>query len=155
MVCGTGNCDDGYIDLGVWYEFVGTCYICMNCIHQAAEVAGCLLPVEAATIRAAAERIGDQNTDLAKENEILRERLSIFDAAVRSAAATNDSTRSVLDSPVNSGNDSTTSSDGSVQPAITAGEPESKESVTEPRLTDTSESTESDGKSAKRVQFDL
>lgn len=40
MVCGNATCDEGYLDLNVFIDFHGTCYLCMNCIIQAGETVG-------------------------------------------------------------------------------------------------------------------
>lgn len=45
FVCGNGSCEAGYVNLGVWAEFVGNLLVCTPCLVQAAELAGCLAPI--------------------------------------------------------------------------------------------------------------
>lgn len=45
-ICGNGTCDDGYVDLGVFYDYEGTMYICMTCVFQIVAAVGCFTPEE-------------------------------------------------------------------------------------------------------------
>lgn len=46
MVCGNGNYDEGYVDLGVFYDFEGSQYLCGLCVTQAGETYGMFTPSE-------------------------------------------------------------------------------------------------------------
>lgn len=46
LACGSGNCDDGYVDLGTYFDYEGQMYLCLNCMQEAAEVAGMLVIAE-------------------------------------------------------------------------------------------------------------
>ncbi len=44
FVCNSGNCEAGYLNFGVWAEFIGNLLICAPCLIKAAEKVGCLAP---------------------------------------------------------------------------------------------------------------
>jgi hypothetical protein len=44
FVCGSGNSEAGYLNFGIWAEFIGNLLICASCLTQAAEKIGCLAP---------------------------------------------------------------------------------------------------------------
>ncbi len=74
-LCGSGNCQDGYLDFNLWIEFLGTFYLCVTCFDQAAKVANYLSPDEAEHIKALNESLGPELTStklqLKEANELL------------------------------------------------------------------------------------
>lgn len=89
MVCGNGTHPDGYVDLGVWYEYEGNCYICSLCLKQAAEVIGCLVPEEAKALQEAFSAMNDVLTTAELNLKVARERLAVYDDAIVRAARFN------------------------------------------------------------------
>lgn len=87
MHCGSGTCEQGYVRLGVWYEFEGEQYLCRNCCVQAAELLGCLTPDEAQHLQEQATMLAAQNEIATRELEDARERLVVFDRAISNVAA--------------------------------------------------------------------
>jgi hypothetical protein len=45
-VCGNGTHEDGYLDLGVYYDYEGQMYLCKTCATQAGETIGMYTPDE-------------------------------------------------------------------------------------------------------------
>jgi hypothetical protein len=139
-VCGNGTCIDGYINLDIWIEYYGQVYLCNNCIRQAIEVWGGLVPEEAKHLQETNETLATQNAELKERNELLSNRLRIFDSAVLDAATgagfgpiseqVSDGPERINDGPPN---------------AAGSGESESEESVKVERPSDTTESTVRDG----------
>ena len=74
-LCGSGNCDDGYLDVGIWYEYEGQQYYCMNCVLQIIAVAGGLAPEIAEhleeTNRGLATKVAALTQELEEANELL------------------------------------------------------------------------------------
>jgi len=87
IVCGNGNCAEGYVRFGVNLEFEGELYLCWFCVVQSAEILGCLIPAEATTLREIAEGVAADNTLLRNENEALNERFKAFDAILSPSLA--------------------------------------------------------------------
>jgi hypothetical protein len=83
MICGSGNCEQGYARLGVWYDFEGEQYLCRTCVVQVAELFNCLTPEEAEHQHEQASAIANENLQLRTELGVANERLSVFDAAIR------------------------------------------------------------------------
>lgn len=67
-VCGSGNCDDGYLDLGVYYDYEGTMYLCMTCAYQAGETVGLYTPDE---VKLTQQQLSDAMTQIAALTEEL------------------------------------------------------------------------------------
>lgn len=87
-LCGSGNCDDGYIDTGVWYDYEGQVYFCVTCGLQIASVIGCLSADETAHLQEllsnAAAELSSVKAELANANE----RLNGYDTLLLGALAT-------------------------------------------------------------------
>lgn len=66
-VCGSGNCEEGYLDFGTFVDYHGTFYLCMTCFEQSAAVAGFYSPEEVRT------QVGDMEQVLAKNTELIAE----------------------------------------------------------------------------------
>lgn len=66
--CGNGTCEEGYIDLGCFIEYVGTLYLCMPCALQVATTVGCATPEQIVLIE-------KQATKNEEELELLRKEL--------------------------------------------------------------------------------
>ncbi len=87
MVCGSGNCEEGYVNLGVFYEYEGTMYLCFNCLVQAAEIIGCLTPAEAKVNHELATDATSKNVELLEKLGVANERLAFYDGLVSGAFA--------------------------------------------------------------------
>lgn len=70
-VCGSGNCEKGYLDLGVFYDYEGQVYLCMICATQAGETIGLYTPDEV-------KQNVDLINELAAENAKLKEELNDY-----------------------------------------------------------------------------
>lgn len=82
FVCGSGTCDAGYVNMGVWAEMVGNLLICAPCLVQASELIGCLAPVIKNTMEAHVrdlqnyardleQKLTEQDADLAAYRRIM------------------------------------------------------------------------------------
>lgn len=72
MICGNGNCDDGYLDLGVFFDYEGTMYLCMTCARQAGETIGLYTPEEVKQIISHGEELATKVAELTSELEDAR-----------------------------------------------------------------------------------
>lgn len=79
MVCGSATYEEGYVDLGVWYEFYGNALMCGTCLTQAAELIGCMTASEVAHLREQAENVTNELEALKTELRVANERLDAFD----------------------------------------------------------------------------
>jgi hypothetical protein len=87
MVCGNGTCEEGYVQLGVWYDYEGEQYICRTCLVQAAELIGCLEPGEAQHLQGQATKLAEDNTRISHELAEANERLTVFNGAIASISS--------------------------------------------------------------------
>lgn len=122
MVCGSGNCEEGYVSLGVWYEFEGTQYLCRTCCVQAAEILGCLIPEEATVLQDLVEATTTELAAIKEELKDTHERLTIYDGVIARASAITGTSSS------SSGSGVSQDFDGSSEVAAT-GEPVTAEPV--------------------------
>lgn len=127
--CGSGNCEEGYVDLDRFIDYEGDSYLCMTCVRQMIEmVDGCLpedfmrlmqekLELEVA-LNTTSERLSDAN-----------ERLAVYDSVLANAVAsvTADDSSDTSDS-VQSESE-VLKADGQLELPIITGEPESEESI--------------------------
>lgn len=88
MVCGNGMCEEGYLDLGVFYDYEGTMYLCKTCCYQAGETFGMFTPDEVMTQQRLINTLSEDNDFLKKELEDARPIISVFKSAVADLAAT-------------------------------------------------------------------
>lgn len=72
-LCGSGNCDEGYVDTGVWIDYHGNVYFCMNCMRQIVGTIRALTPEEAQELIDQSNSVLAENAELTKEVEELRE----------------------------------------------------------------------------------
>jgi len=79
-LCGSGNCDEGYVDTGVWYDYEGQVYFCWNCCMQIAAVVGCLSADEHSQIRELLEDTARELKAVKAELETANEQLGQYDA---------------------------------------------------------------------------
>jgi hypothetical protein len=84
LVCGAANREDGYIDLGIWVEYVGQALMCSTCLTQAAELIGMMLPDEVAHIQNVAAQNLESANEAKEELEAANERLQAFDTLLTS-----------------------------------------------------------------------
>lgn len=78
MICGNGTCDEGYVRLGVFYDFEGEQYLCRTCVIQVAELFGCLTPEEAQHLQHQAELLAAENATINTNLGDAHERLRVF-----------------------------------------------------------------------------
>lgn len=148
MVCGSGNCDDGYLDLGVFYDYEGTCYLCMTCAYQAGETVGLYTPDEVASQLSLIEELRVQNAELTKELD----RVGPFVSAAEQFMRTTGTDLVAVDlgsrKAANEGKQYDQYDSSAVTEHADSGEPESKESVTESGPSDAERSELRDGNSS-------
>lgn len=82
-VCGNGNHEAGYLDLGVFVDFFGTIYLCMTCITQGAETVGMYTPDEVRHLQAQVEGLITDRDQLASELNDARSYIANFDDLLR------------------------------------------------------------------------
>jgi hypothetical protein len=125
IVCGNGNCAEGYIRFGVSLEFEGELYLCWFCVVQSAEILGCLIPAEAATLKEIAEGVASDNAVLRKKLEDANVRLSALDAILDRNFASLAGLSSLPDSSVSeeSGDESQASGGSDNEPSGPDSEP--------------------------------
>lgn len=123
-VCGSGSCDAGYVDIGVYFEYEGYVYLCISCLTQAAEAGGMLSIEQSQYLR-------DQNNELVAESKLLHdkmekalERLGHYDA--------------LLNDSISNSNLVNASSDHSNDEVLTEATGESTDSASEPTDDDVS-----------------
>lgn len=126
-LCGSGNCDDGYVSTGIYYEYEGFVYFCMNCAKQIAEAIGCLLPDEASHLREISEAVATKCSRLEEKNANLNDRLSAWNNIVAESIASG-----AVRAPVSEVEPNSNVSNLDVVTGPDDGESESKESGTEP-----------------------
>jgi hypothetical protein len=132
-LCGSGNCDRGYVDLGIYFDYEGQVYLCMTCIDQVIETVGGLLPDQALHLKEVSEEIAKKNRELEEENAGYRNKLdswyTLLDGAIDFRA----------DNP-NAKSDDPTGAESSSEPAngTSGGEPVAKESTPKRRPNDSS-----------------
>lgn len=75
FVCGSGNNEAGYLNFGVWAEYVGNLLVCATCLIQGAEKAGCVAPSVRSlfedNIRGLQARVNELTSELDIANEQL------------------------------------------------------------------------------------
>lgn len=125
MVCGSGNSQDGYLSFGVFYDYEGHQYLCMDCALEAAETIRCLTPEETSHLMAQCESLATENAELMSKLEAANERLKAYDTLFGS----------VVNSGV--GNDAVIGDSADKGDAVTSenadkGESESKEPAEKP-----------------------
>jgi len=122
-LCGSGNCEDGYVDLGIYYDYEGQMYLCVICVKQVAGVIDMIPSEEVQFMQAAAEELALKFKALEDENLRYRERLAAYDVLVNSVSSGFPAgTPSQIEEPtVESANESVSGTD--------SGEPSPKEST--------------------------
>lgn len=88
MICKNGNCEEGYAKLDVFYDYEGEQYLCRLCVIQVAELFGCLTPEEAQHLQEQANKLASDYITAVSENEVLNERLRVFNDALAGVAPT-------------------------------------------------------------------
>lgn len=132
-LCGSGNCDDGYLDFSLWIEFHGTVYLCVTCFDQAANVADYMAPDVAQHIKETNEDLAARLTlaqdELEKANELIANWNAIIATATGSPLA---NAATLVDLSVGDSQDDESVSEVSSESAGHAddGESVAKESVT-------------------------
>lgn len=84
MVCGSGTRDEGYVDLNVFIEYVGTAYLCFLCVQQAAEIIGMFTPAEVQSQQDLIAELSEKN--VAYEEELANVR-PVMDSVRKSFVA--------------------------------------------------------------------
>ena len=131
-VCGNGNSDQTYLELGVFFDYEGNLYVCTPCVEQIINTWGAYTAEEMAAALEGANTNFEQITRLEEELANVRTQLS----AARVMLASSITGRDFADLV----SEGTESADGvSAEPVSVpdAGEPEVKEPVSKPGRTDT------------------
>ena len=81
MVCGSGNREGGYLRLGVYFDYEGEMYICIDfCLTELINTVGGLTRDEAVTVYTAANNALERVAQLEAELEYVNGRLVSYDA---------------------------------------------------------------------------
>lgn len=119
-LCGSGNCDDGYVDLDIFYEYEGQVYLCMVCANQVVGVAGGLPSDEANFLKAQFEDTASRLKAAESELHELRAKLGSWDSIFSGAfgSSFSDLERELKEAQRESVNaDSSLSGDGESKPS--------------------------------------
>lgn len=137
MVCGNGNCEDGYIDLGVFFDYEGTMYLCKKCCYQAGETFGMFTPEEVRQTQDLAEKLAQANETLTQELKDARSYAANLNDVLHSSLLTGATVGGAVSASAQQGDGA------SVKPFSGAddGESEFEESVTVPRSSDSGGAT--------------
>lgn len=79
LICGSGNREEGYVDIGVWVEYVGEGLICHTCVIEIGEKIGMMIPEEVKHLTDMSEYLATKNLELKKELANAHERLNALD----------------------------------------------------------------------------
>jgi hypothetical protein len=82
FICGNGTNEDGYVDTGVWLEYIGEGLICHTCVIQVGECIGMMIPDEVKFINDAMANLATENARLERDNGVLNERLTAYDTVI-------------------------------------------------------------------------
>lgn len=96
-LCGSGNCDEGYVDTGIYYDYEGQVYFCWNCAMQIAAVIGCLSADEHGIMRALLEETAAKLKATEEELGNANERLNTYDTFIIGAINSSDARIIALD----------------------------------------------------------
>ena len=78
-LCGSGNCEQGYVDPGIYYDYEGQMYFCVTCVEEMAGVINCLTADETLHLQSLNEQVAEQNASLTKDLEYATARLLKYD----------------------------------------------------------------------------
>ena len=84
MVCGNGTHEEGYVDLGVFYDYEGSMYLCMTCALQVSALIGCVLPEEILALKKTNEQVVQERDDLRKDLDHAQHHIDTVNALLRS-----------------------------------------------------------------------
>lgn len=144
MVCGSGNCEEGYVRLGVYFEYEGEMYLCRTCLVQASELIGCVTPEEAVLIHKNAAEYKDLWENADAELEKANERLAAYDRVLATIDPIIYGTGSDPD-------DSPSENDHEAVEAAADPKPEPAEPVTQPRRGNPKKSASADRSNAVSI----
>ena len=85
FVCGSGNREEGYVDTGIWLEYIGEGLICHTCVIEIGEVIGMMIPAEVRHLQELAEKTATENAQLKEELAANNGRLEHYDTLFRNA----------------------------------------------------------------------
>lgn len=97
-ICGNGTCLDGFIDPGIFYEWEGQVYFCMNCAKEIARAVGSLTPEESRYLEGLNEKMAQELAETREKFNDFRaiadliERLTGTNAASLSISLSEDAT---------------------------------------------------------------
>ena len=116
MVCGSSDTERAFLDLGVFIDFHGTCYLCELCLTQAAEILGMFTADQVSIMSTVGEKLLTEKEQLAEELRNVTEHRDALNNALRLAFSNNVSADAVANVEASEG--------------LTDREPESEESIT-------------------------
>lgn len=143
-VCGNGNSEQTYLELGVFFDYEGNLYLCTPCVEQVINVWGAFTAEEMAAALEGANANFDSITRLEEELANVNEQLS----AARTLLAANHSAYLSVVAPDTVSEESEPKDSVSAEPVSVPdeGKPEVKEPVSEPRRGNTSSTKSSNRK---------
>lgn len=116
-LCGSGNHDDGYVDLGVYYDYEGQVYLCMTCVAQVIHTVDGLTVDEAEFLKDINNNLAQENARLTEELQVANERNAKWTDLISGLGHTNDSFNRVSD--ISFDDDDEVRSEGSQEPKNT------------------------------------
>ena len=78
-LCGSGNRDDGYVDLDIYYDYEGQMYLCRSCAEEVGNVIGMVSAEEFGHLQSMAEGLAADVTTLKAELDASTVRLTKYD----------------------------------------------------------------------------
>lgn len=89
MICGSGTCDEGYVDFGIFVDYHGTLYFCVPCVKEVAQVIGCITPEDNDIFAEATEEKLALLVETQKELEDARKHIDNLNAVLTSKLLSN------------------------------------------------------------------
>ncbi len=89
-LCGSGNCEDGYVDTGIYYDYEGQVYFCMTCVEQIINVVGGFTGDQTAMLNAELAGKVTELSSVKEELETARGRVQQYDALLSGLASARD-----------------------------------------------------------------
>lgn len=147
MVCGNGTCEEGYVRLGVYFEYEGEMFLCVTCVIQAGEIIKMLTPDEAKALWETASNTQAHNVTLETELEKANERLAAYDSVLSGIGGLSGTDLTDDSSSISQESELSNSVDAHSANGPATKQSESPESITESGRSDISKSESSDGSS--------
>lgn len=86
-LCGSGNCEDGYVDTGIYYDYEGQVYFCMTCTEQIISVVSGFTADQVALLNSTLAEKVEELSSVKEELETARGRLQHYDILLSGIAS--------------------------------------------------------------------